>query len=57
MSEKDSTDLSENAAEFEKLAPEKQLSLTQEFFVFVMENKKWCGLVAAALSEAFPCKN
>ncbi len=41
MSEKNSTDLPENAAEFEKLAPEKQLSLTQEFFVFVMENKKW----------------
>jgi len=41
VSEKDSTDLPEHAAEFEKLAPEKQLSLTQEFFVFVMENKKW----------------
>ena len=41
MSEKDRTNKSENSAEFEDLAKEKQLSLVQEFFVFIMENKKW----------------
>lgn len=28
-------------SEFEKLGKEKQLSLVQEFLVFVMQNKKW----------------
>ena len=41
MTEKDQTNSSENSAEFEDLAQEKQLSLVQEFFVFVLENKKW----------------
>ena len=41
MSEKDRTNSSENSVEFEDLAKEKQLSLVQEFFVFIMENKKW----------------
>lgn len=41
MTEEDRTQLSENSAEFEELSQQKQLSLSQEFFVFIMENKKW----------------
>jgi len=66
VTEKDTADSPENSTEFEKLATEKQLSLTQEFFVFVMENKKWWlvpillvfsivgGLVALASTGAAP---
>ncbi len=41
MTEEDRIQSSENRAEFEELSQEKQLSLMQEFFVFIMENKKW----------------
>ena len=32
---------SDKKAEFEKLGQEEQLSLVQEFTVFIMHNKKW----------------
>jgi hypothetical protein len=32
---------SEKKDEFEKLGEEKQLSLVQEFMIFVVQNKKW----------------
>ena len=34
-------DHNKQKSEFEKLGEEKQLSLVQEFLVFVMQNKKW----------------
>ena len=33
--------LSDRKTEFEEAGEDRQLSLVQEFFVFVMENKKW----------------
>lgn len=32
---------SDKKAEFEKLGQEEQLSLVQEFMVFIVQNKKW----------------
>lgn len=33
--------MTEHKTEFEQAGDEKQLSLAQEFFVFVTQNKKW----------------
>jgi hypothetical protein len=41
VSEKDAMEATASKSEFEELTEEEQLSLLQEFFLFITENKKW----------------
>ena len=41
MSEKRHLDTGSSQNEFEQLGDEQQLSLAQEFWLFITENKKW----------------
>ena len=41
MPQKKNTDLADRQTEFEQAGQEQDLSIIQEFFLFIRENKKW----------------